>query len=124
MKNVSLSDLPNALDELLNDFLKESFETRQKALQAGAEFMKEKMEVSAPKDTGEYASSFVIKKYNNTSYIGNSRTVSGKGRDGRYRDKIPLANILEYGMCPHIRQTFDNNKNQMYEIIKNNLGGK
>lgn len=124
MKEITLINLSNALDELLNDFLKESFETRRNALQAGAEFMKEKMEISAPKDTGEYASSFVVKKYNNTSYIGNSSTVSGKGRDGRYRDKIPLANILEYGNQPHIRQTFDNNKNQMFETIKNKLGGK
>lgn len=124
MKEITLIDLPNALDELLNDFLKESFETRQNALQAAAEFMRDKMVVAAPKDTGEYASSFVIKKYNNTNYIGNSVTVSGKGRDGRYRDKIPLANILEYGDQPHIRQTFDNNKNQMFETIKTKLGGK
>lgn len=124
MREITLIKLPDALDDLLNDFLKESFETRQNALQAGAEFMKEKMEIAAPKDTGEYASSFTVKKNNNANYIGNSVTVSGKGRDGRYRENIPLANILEYGDNPHIRQTFDNNKNQMFEIIKNNLGGK
>lgn len=124
MKNVTLKELPNEFDNLFNEYLQESFENRQQALNEAANFMQKKFEEAAPSNTGEYKSSFVKKSYKDSVYIGNSKTVSGKGSDGRYRDKIPLANILEYGDCPHIRQAFDSNKNQMLNIIKKNIGGK
>ena len=124
MKEITLKELPNELDNLFNEYLQSSFEKRQKALAEASDFMQKKLEDSAPIDTGKYKSSFIKKIYKNSVYIGNYRTVSGKGKDGRYRDKIPLSNILEYGNKPHIRQAFDSAKNQMLNIIKNNLGGK
>ncbi len=124
MKEITLKDLPNEIDNLFNEYLQASFEHRQKALSEAADFMEKKLEEAAPQNTGEYKSSFVKKTYKDSIYIGNSKTVSGKGKDGRYRDKIPLSNILEYGNKPHIRQAFDSAKNQMLNIIKNNLGGK
>jgi hypothetical protein len=124
-----LEDMGKELDKMLTEFQHENYEMRQAAVQAGAEVMKTALEQTAPRDTGELAKSFSIKdKYPDHRYVGSTRTVNGKGADGRYRENIPLINILEYrvGGTPFVRNTYDAKEQQIYEAIKNKLnnGGK
>lgn len=126
MSKTTLDNLPDELDKILGDFLHSSFETRQKAVQAGAEVFKDAIENATPKDTGKMAQSWKIKtKYKNRRYVGNTRTVSGKGKDGRVRDGIPLSNVLEYDKSGKhygfVRQTFDATKSQVFDAIKNTI---
>lgn len=126
MNKTTLEKLPDELDKILGDFLHASFDTRQKAVQAGAEVFKSAIENATPKGTGKMARSWQIKtKYKNVRYVGNTRTVSGKGKDGRVRDGIPLSNILEYDEkgkhYGFIRQTYDATQPQIYDAIKNTI---
>lgn len=122
MSNVtSLEQLPDALEQLLKDYLNSSFEVRQQALQEGAEVFKSAIERETPVDTGEMARSWVIKtKYRDRRYVGNTKVVQGGGKD-----RIPLSNILEYSQespCQgFIRRCFDNTEAKIYQTIKNKL---
>ena len=120
-KQTPLENLSNELDVIFKDFVHSSFEKRQEALQAGAEVYIELLENAAPKDTGEFAKSFKVKtKYKDRRYVGNTKTVSGGGKDS-----IPLSNILEYDEngkhYGFMRQTFDNNESTIFNAIKNKL---
>lgn len=130
-KEISITQLPNELDKIFADFVRSSFEVRQEALQAGAEVCKTALENATPRDTGEMAKSWKIKtQYKDRRYVGNTKTVSGKGADGRYREEIPLSNVLEYKQgSKHygfIRNTFEQSENQIFDAIKNKIsnGGK
>lgn len=117
---VKLDNFSAAFDNLLNDFLLEAVGTRQKALMKGAEYLKQKLEESAPSDTGDYKKSFVIEdKYTDHKYVGNTKHVKDSSSNN-----IPLSNILEYNGHAHIRPTFDTNEEAIFQIIKNELGGK
>ena len=129
----TLDKLPQAIDGLLTEFLHSSFDQRQDALQAGAEFFRDAVAAETPKDTGEMAQSWQIKtKYKDLRYVGNSRTAKGVvhrqtkgGGKGEAREGVPLSNVLEYSdKSPHngfIRRCFDSNEAQIYQTIKNNL---
>lgn len=130
---LSLDELPAALEQLLTDFQHSSFETRQDAVQAGAEVFKTAVEGATPKDTGEMARSWKIKtKYKDRRYVGNTRVAKGAvhrktkdGSKGEARDGVPLSNVLEYvENSKHngfIRRCFDSNEPQIFAAIKNTL---
>lgn len=127
-QSVSLEEFVNDLDKIFVDFIHQSFNTRQDALQAGAEVAKSALENATPRgETGEMANSWGIKtQYKDRRYIGNSKTVSGKGKDGRYREGIPLSNVIEYkdnGKNAFIRKTFNSAQGQIFDAIKNKLNG-
>lgn len=121
IQNVFLEDVPDAIENILNDFLKESYDVRQEALMKGATFLKEKLEEAAPENTGEYKQCFVIEaKHGDHKYVGNTKHVKDPSSNN-----IPLSNILEYTGHAHIRPTFDSNEEAIFQIIKNSiLGGK
>ncbi len=124
-QSVSIDKFSNELENIFVDFVHQSFEKRQNALQAGAEVAKSALENATPRDTGEMANSWAIKtKYKDRRYVGNTKTISGKGKDGRYREGIPLSNVLEYkdnGKDAFIRSTFDGAQSQIFDAIKNKL---
>ncbi len=135
--NIPLDKLPEALAGILTDFQHASFDTRQKAVQKGAEVFKEAVEAVTPRDTGEMAQSWQIKeKYKDRRYVGNTRVASGDvrrqtkdGTKGEARSDVPLSNVLEYSDNPHngfIRNCFDSTESQIFEAIKNTIknGGK
>lgn len=135
--NIPLDKMSDAMSQILTDYQHAMFETRQEALQAGAEVFKEAVEAATPRDTGEMAQSWQIKdKYKDRRYVGNSRVVSGNvrrktidGTKGEARSDVPLSNILEYSDNPHngfIRNCFDSTEPQIFEAIKKTLnnGGK
>lgn len=130
---LALSELPAALSEILTEYQSANFETRQEALQAGAEVFKSAVEGATPIDTGEMARSWQIKdKYKDRRYVGNTRVATGKvrrkkrnGQKGEAREGVPLSNVLEYGeKSPHngfIRRCFDSTEPQIFAAIKNTL---
>ena len=129
----SLKELPDALEQILTEYQSAMFDTRQEALQAGAEVFKSAVESATPIDTGEMARSWKIKtKYKDRRYIGNTRVAKGvvhrKTKDGS--KGVPLSNVLEYSeKSPHygfIRRCFDNIEPQIFAAIKKTLdnGGK
>lgn len=123
---VTIEISENEIDQIIKDFSKELYQTRQEALNAGAEFFKNKLETSSPRESGEYAQSWDINdQYADKKYVFNKKTVKQKNKN------IPLSNILEYSLdSKHygsIRALFDSNKNGIYnaifEKIKNKNGG-
>ena len=131
-KEITLESLPKELNEIFNDFVSQSFEVRQQALQAGAEVFKAAIEDATPKDTGEMSRSWKIKKYKDRRYVGNTRVAIGKahrktkdGSKGEAREGVPLSNVLEYGeKSKHygfIRQCYDASEPQVFDAIKNKL---
>lgn len=122
-----LDALPDALSQILTDFQHASFDVRQTAVQAGAEVFKSAVEQATPRgDTGDMAQSWTVKtKYKDRRYVGNTKTVSGGGKEN-----IPLSNVLEYGeKSPHngfIRRCFDSTEAQIFDTIKKTIqnGGK
>ncbi len=122
---LNLDELPAALSETLTEFAHANFDARQAAVQAGAEVFKAEVESATPRDTGDMARSWEIKtKYKDRRYVGNTKTVSGGGKDN-----IPLSNVLEYSDNPHngfIRQCFDGAESRIFDAIKKTIqnGGK
>ncbi len=135
-KTTTIDKLPDELEGILTEFLHSSYDARQEAVQAGAEFFRDKVSSATPKDTGKTAQSWAIKdKYPDHRYIGNTRVASNAVRrktkgdnKGAARNGVPLVNILEFAdNSPHkdfVRRCFDGNESQIYNIIKNKLGGK
>lgn len=131
VKTVDIQALPDALDELLTDFLHASYDVRQRAVQAGAEVLVKELESATPRDTGEMAQSWQIKdKYPDHRYVGNTRTAHGtvkRKRGGKtdVQSNVPLSNVLEYAQnSKHqlfIKQTFDSTEPQIYAAIKNTI---
>lgn len=119
---LNLDELPDAMSEILADYSRAQFDARQDALQAGAEVFKSAVENATPRDTGDMAQSWEIKtKYKDRRYVGNTKTVSGGGKDN-----IPLSNVLEYSDNPYngfIRQCFDGTESQIFDAIKKKLSG-
>ena len=136
--NITPDQLPEKLDGILSEFLHSSFDTRQEALQAGAEVFKDAVAAATPKDTGEMAESWAIKtKYKDRRYVGSTRVAKGVvhrkkkgGGKGEAREGVPLSNVLEYAEnSPHkgfIRRCFDSTEPQIFAAIKSKLnnGGK
>ena len=132
-KLTHLQKLPDALDEMLAQFARASFERRQEAVQAGAETFLHAVEAVTPRDTGEMARAWRIKtRYTDRRYVGNTKVARGKvyrKRKDRSRAKaregVPLSNVLEYAEnSPHrgfIRRCFDNNEQSIYEAIRQKL---
>ena len=131
-KKYTLGELPQVLDEILDGFLKETFEVRQRAVRAGAEVFKKAIESATPKDTGKMAQSWVVQEYLGKCYVGNKCLAKGKvyrktksGKKGEARSNVPLSNVLEYGeKSPHygfIRRTFDEVEPQIYAAIERTI---
>lgn len=125
-----IGEIPQALQELLTEFQRASFDARQEAVQAGAEVLKKALEEASPRATGTFAKSWIIKEktkggkpIRDRRYVGNTKTVKSK-RNGKERD-VPLSTILEKSdKSPHkglMRQTFDRVEPQIFDAIKNKL---
>jgi hypothetical protein len=110
--NVKISEFDTAITEILSDFLKANYQTRQEALQAGAEVMVEKLTAASPNGENNFAAHWEVKKYPDAYYAHNTTTVDQKGattskkdtrtvkkgkrRSATAKSGIPLSNILEY----------------------------
>lgn len=115
----TIEGIEKNFDEIFSEFINSNFKLRQEAIQAGAEVLMREAEISAPKDTTEFASKFAVKKYKDHRYVGNTKVVKGKNSD-----TIPLINILEYDeKTAFFRKTYDACENEIFQAIKNKLNG-
>jgi len=129
-KGISLGEFSDELNAIFNDFLHQSYEVRQKAVQKGAEKFVEILTPQTPVDTGEMARSWKIKdKIPNHRYVGNTKTAKGVvhrkgkgGKKGEARSGVPLVNVLEYGAnSPHkgfFTGAFDSAQTEIFNAIK------
>ena len=132
-EKVNLTDIDTALGDILDEYSEQMFDVRQKAIQAGAEVLVKALEQATPRDTGEMAQSWKIKKeYPNHRYVGNTKTAKGAVHRKKKvcvnveaRADVPLSQVLEY--CENtkhygfIRKCFDATEPQIFAAIKNTL---
>lgn len=108
------------LKDILNEYSKELYASKEEALDKASDYMMEKLEQNSPVDTGTFKKSWTrTTKYKNVRYIGNS-AVGGKNK---YGYNIPLSNLIEFSSKgkPFIRRTFEENKEKIIEIIKGEI---
>jgi HK97 gp10 family phage protein len=108
------------LKDILNEYSRELYASKEEALDKASDFMLEALERNSPVDTGKFQKSWLrTDKYKGVRYIGNS-AVGGKNK---YNYNIPLSNLIEFSSKgkPFIRRTFDANREKIVEIIKGEL---
>ena len=88
-RNVQISDLADAIMETLEDYADLAAEDVKQAVREAGETVRDEIRTHAPKDTGDYAKSWAVKKRKETS---NSLTLVVHSRN-RYQ----LAHLLEFG---------------------------
>ena len=88
-RNVSIGGLADAIMETLEDYADLAAEDVKQAVKEAGNTVRDEIRTHAPKDTGEYAKSWAVKKMKETS---NSLTVVVHSRN-RYQ----LAHLLEFG---------------------------
>lgn len=113
-------NLAEELKDILNEYSRELYESKEQALDKASDYMMEKLEQNSPVDTGTFKNSWLrTYKYKGVRYIGNS-AVGSKNENGY---GIPLSNLIEFSSKgkPFIRRTFDDNKEEIIRIIKGEL---
>ena len=113
-------NLAEELKDILNEYSRELYESKEQALDKASDYMMEKLEQNSPVDTGTFKNSWIrTTKYKGVRYIGNSAV----GSKNQYGYDIPLSNLIEFSSKgkPFIRRTFDDNKEEIIRIIKGEL---
>lgn len=113
-------NLAEELKDVLNEYSRELYESKEHALDKASDYMMKKLEQNSPVDTGTFKKSWTrTTKYKGVRYIGNS-TVGSKNQ---YGYDIPLSNLIEFSSKgkPFIRRTFDDNREEIIRIIKGEL---
>lgn len=113
-------NLAEELKDILNEYSRELYESKEQALDKASDYMMEKLEQNSPVDTGTFKNSWLrTHKYKGVRYIGNSAV----GSKNQYGYDIPLSNLIEFSSKgkPFIRRTFDDNREEIIRIIKGEL---
>lgn len=113
-------NLAEELKDILNEYSRELYESKEQALDKASDYMMGKLEQNSPVDTGTFQKSWTrTTKYKGVRYIGNSAV----GSKNKYGYNIPLSNLIEFSSKgkPFIRRTFDDNKEEIIRIIKGEL---
>lgn len=113
-------NMAEELKDILNEYSKELYASKEEALDKASDFMMEKLEQNSPVDTGKFKDSWTrTYKYKGVRYIGNT-DVGGKNE---YGYNIPLSNLIEFSSKgkPFIRRTFDENREEIIRIIKGEI---
>lgn len=113
-------NLAEELKDILNEYSRELYESKEQALDKASDYMMEKLEQNSPVDTGTFKKSWTrTTKYKGVRYIGNSAV----GSKNQYGYDIPLSNLIEFSSKgkPFIRRTFDGNREEIIRIIKGEL---
>ena len=114
-------NLAEELKYILNEYSNELMAQIEVALDKAADFLVDKLEENSPVgETGEFKKSWTrTEKYKGVRYVGNT-DVGGKNE---YGQNIPLANLIEFSKNgkPFIRQTFQQNKDKIVDIMVDEL---
>ena len=124
-RNVSIGGLADAIMETLEDYADLAAEDVKQAVKEAGDTVRDEIRTHAPKDTGNYAKSWAVKKMKETS---NSLTVVVHSRN-RYQ----LAHLLEFGHAkrgggrvsarPHIAVAEEKGMEQLENEIRKALEG-
>lgn len=109
-------NLYNELKDILNEYNKELYESKEDALDKASDYLLDKFRDASPVRTGTFKNSWTrTDKYKSVRYIGNTTTAKGS--------TIPIANLIEFSSKGHpfIRKTFEENKDYVVKIIKGGL---
>ena len=88
-QNVQIGELADAIMETLEEYADLAADNVKQAVKDAGETVKKEIRANAPKDTGDYAKSWAVKKSKETS---NSITMTVYSRNRYY-----LAHLLEFG---------------------------
>ena len=88
-RNVQIGDLADVIMETLEDYADLAAEDVKQAVREAGDTVRDEIRTHAPKDTGDYAKSWAVKKTKETS-SSLMLTVHSKNR-------YQLAHLLEYG---------------------------
>lgn len=113
-------NLAEELKDILNEYSRELYESKEQALDKASDYMMQKLEQNSPVNTGTFKNSWTrTTKYKGVRYIGNSAV----GSKNKYGYDIPLSNLIEFSSKgkPFIRRTFDDNREEIIRIIKGEL---
>lgn len=108
-------DLGDELKDILAEYSQELYESKEQALDKASDYFVDKISRATPVRTGETAKSWTrTTKYKGVRYVGNTEL---------NKRRIPVVNLLEFGSKgkPFVRKTFEQNKEQLYKIIKGEL---
>ena len=124
-RNVQIGDLADTIMETLEDYADLAAEDVKQAVKDAGDVVKDDIRSHAPKDTGDYAKSWAVKKMKETS---SSLTVAVHSRN-RYQ----LAHLLEFGHAkrgggrvsaqPHIASAEQKGVEYLEEEIRKALEG-
>lgn len=119
----TLKDLVNDIQDIMNVYRSNVLESIEKSIDTcGDIFIAEAKKVS-PVDTGEYQNSWAKKKKSRQKYsvyIGNTKKVMRKNKEGKREKKLPLINVLEFSKehgKPHVGKAVANSKDQIINTI-------
>ena len=111
----TLENLGAALKEVLNGITAELYEQVDRGLDKAARYTQDKLEAATPVETGQTRFSWETNfNYTNVRYINNTRVND---------QRIPVANLLEFGSCgkPFIRKTIEAEQANIINIIKGEI---
>ena len=124
-RNVPIGSLANAIMDTLEEYADLAAEDVKQAVRDAGDVVKDDIRSHAPKDTGDYAKSWAVKKMKETS---SSLTVAVHSRN-RYQ----LAHLLEFGHAkrgggrvaarPHIASAEQKGMEYLEEEIRKALEG-
>lgn len=113
-------NLAEELKDIFEEYSQEVYEAKEQALDKASDYLVEKLKAKSPRRTGNFSRSWIrTDKYKGVRYIGNTAV----GSKNEYGHEIPLANLIEFSSKgkPFIRKTFEENKEQIIEIIKGEI---
>ena len=116
-------NLAEELKSVLDEYSNELMAQKEIALDKASDYLVDKLEQASPVKTGKLKQSWKrTDKYKGVRYVGNT-AVGGKNK---YGYNIPLTNLIEFSSKgkPFIRATFEQNKEQIVNIIVDTLSKK
>lgn len=123
MSNISVDELADAIEEGLKDYGNVATDVVKKSVKSASATVRKEISTNAPKNTGEYAKSWAVKKVKETA---NALTMVVRSKN-RYQ----IAHLLEHGHAkrnggrvkaiPHIKEAEKKGEEELVELIKKGL---
>ncbi len=123
MSNISVDELADAIEEGLKDYGNVATDVVKKSVKSASATVRKEISANAPKNTGEYAKSWAVKKVKETA---NALTMVVRSKN-RYQ----IAHLLEHGHAkrnggrvkamPHIKEAEKKGEDELVKLIKKGL---
>lgn len=129
-------NLAKEIDNIFKNYGNQVFNAVENALDDASEVLEKKLSAASPVGNSDnhFRDNWSRKmQYKGVRYVGNKKMVQRgaytskkTGQSTRHAGGIPLSSIMEYSKNgkPFILKTWENNKNDVFEIFKKSLGGK